>query len=139
MLKLEARSLQRRVVHNVDSRHRVADVLIEENHRSLKSRYGEKVEIFFDESTHLSPYAFSDLGYISVMPKTKREELSQVLYSIKYYEYQTCESDTWETSEAKKFCDELRNAVINRLCEGLYWGAPDLREGKSVKIYRGEV
>lgn len=39
----------------------------------------------------------------------------EALKIISCYEYQTCEHDEWETSEAKAFCSALRHCTINRL------------------------
>jgi len=39
----------------------------------------------------------------------------QALKLIACYEYQSCEHDGWETSQAKTFCDSLRNSVIAHL------------------------
>ena len=37
------------------------------------------------------------------------------LKALDGYEYQACEHDEWERSEAKAFCDALRSALIRRL------------------------
>lgn len=39
----------------------------------------------------------------------------EALSLISCYEYQSCEHDEWETSEAKAFCDALRHCTIPRL------------------------
>jgi hypothetical protein len=39
----------------------------------------------------------------------------QTLKALSCYEYQSCEHPGWETSSAKRFCDQLRNAAIRAL------------------------
>ena len=50
-----------------------------------------------------------------------------VLKQISCFEYQSCEHDGWEKSEAKAFCDALRSKQINRLpgYDDAPWGVDD--------------
>lgn len=52
----------------------------------------------------------------------------QVLKSISCLEYQSCEFDGWEASEARAVCKALENAAINALpgYDDAEWGAPEL-------------
>lgn len=57
----------------------------------------------------------------------------QVLHSCSCYEYQSCETETWELSEAWRFIDSLRAAAIRRLQadKDLTWGSPKLVAGRT--------
>jgi len=92
---------------------RVGAMLISENQASLTARYGEAEEV--------EPYIFTRY-YGTIDPV-------QVLKSISCYEYQACEHDGWETSEAHDFCRALRHDAINRLpgYSDAEWGAPKPR------------
>jgi hypothetical protein len=50
----------------------------------------------------------------------------QLVKSCDYYDYQSCEHDEWETSEAKSFTDHLRKWAIVLLPEwkAAVWGSP---------------
>ena len=50
----------------------------------------------------------------------------QVLKAVSCYEYQACEHDGWETSEAHSFCNVLRHHAIAALVgyDDAEWGPP---------------
>lgn len=88
---------------------RVGVMLWAENFKSVGHRYGES-----DTETELYEFA-----------RYRGEvEPVQVLKAIECFEYQSCEHDEWERSEAHAFCEALRHAAINRLpgYEAAAWG-----------------
>ena len=56
--------------------------------------------------------------------------LVQVFKSIKCLEYQSCEYDGWEKSEAHAILEAIKNEAIKALpgYEEAEWGAPEVRE-----------
>lgn len=78
----------------------IGQMLWEENHRSVNFRYREQAET---------------LEYRHVFHVTRPG--IEALKLIHSYEYQSCEHDGWESSEAKAFCDYLARRLINRLPE----------------------
>lgn len=81
-----------------DSADRVGAMLWEENKRSVDYRYSETNE--------REPYTFQ-----------RRPSLAPVviLKALDCYEYQSCEHDAWNTSEARAYCEALRKALISEL------------------------
>jgi hypothetical protein len=63
----------------------------------------------------------------------------QFLKSIACYEYQSCERDDWEASEAKALCESMRSLAISSLpgYDAAEWGAPK-RRGPAI-VRSGEV
>ena len=55
-------------------------------------------------------------------------DMVQVLKSVACYEYQACEYEGWEKSDAKAICNALSCAAINSLpdYDKAKWGAPEL-------------
>ncbi len=82
-----------------DSADRLGQMLWGENHRSVNARYLE------DDIEPL--YTYSALPG-NVEPVT-------VLKAVACYEYQTCEHDGWEASEAHVFCETLRHKMTTWL------------------------
>lgn len=89
----------------------VGAMLIAENIKSVSFRYhGEDLE------TLPGPNDKSDLiDYTFHAVPTSNFNPVDVLGAISCYEYQTCEHDGWETSEAKAFCGALRDRMISLL------------------------
>ena len=55
----------------------------------------------------------------------------QVFASISCYEYQACEHEGWETSEAKAICESIRDAAIRALPGEGVWGVPEAWEDEA--------
>lgn len=53
-------------------------------------------------------------GYMFKRPQRAYQGV-EILKAIACYEYQSCEHDEWETSEAKTFCKALRSRMIQSL------------------------
>lgn len=79
---------------------RAGQMLVEANAESMAARYGEH--------DHSYPYQYQ-------RPKRTDWTAVDVLGALSCYEYQACETGTFETSEAGRFCEALRNGLINRL------------------------
>lgn len=73
--------------------------LVAENRRSVNHRYAE------DEIE--DPYEFTE--YAGHFDPVK------ILAAIDCYEYQACEHREWKTSEARDFCEALRDRMIHML------------------------
>ena len=80
----------------------VGAMLTAENTRSVNHRYAEDD---WEEA-----YVFD-----SRMRYRRPLEPVVVLKALDCYEYQTCEHPGWPTSEAKRFCDSLRDRMIHLL------------------------
>jgi hypothetical protein len=73
--------------------------LVAENRRSVDWRY--------DEDELEEPYTFTE--YAGHFDPVK------MLAAIACYEYQACEHPGWKTSEARDFCEALRQRTIHQL------------------------
>jgi hypothetical protein len=74
-------------------------LLVAENRRSVNHRY--------DEDEIEEPYEFTQ--YAGTFNGVA------ILKALDCYEYQSCEHPQWKTSEAKAFCDALRNRTWHTL------------------------
>lgn len=73
--------------------------LLAENRRSVNHRYEE------DEIE--APYVFTEIaGHVNPVA---------ILKAICCYTYQSCEHPEWKTSEARSFCEALREDMIHQL------------------------
>jgi hypothetical protein len=77
---------------------RVGQMLLDQNARSVNDRYRE-------DNAYVYAYARPQHTWLPV----------HVLGAISCYEYQACESPDWRDTEAKAFCDALRDKMIHRL------------------------
>lgn len=75
-------------------------MLVDANYASVGARYGE--------DTKAPTYRFK-------RPKFAYWPPVAILKALDGYEYQACESADWDTSGARRFCDELRRMVIHYL------------------------
>lgn len=78
----------------------VGAMLLAENRRSVNDRYDE------DEIEDL--YTYRPLRHSTCTPV-------DILKAISCYEYQSCETEGWQGSEARRFCAALRDAMIGKL------------------------
>ena len=83
----------------------VGAVLAGTNVDSVCHRYEDASDLLLDYVLH--GYRYEDRGY--------RPTGIEVLKAIGCYEYQSCEHDEWEESEAARFCAALRAAIVSRL------------------------
>lgn len=89
-------------------------VLWDENWRSLEARYEDPS----------ADWARETYAYSRIWPRHWNPV--EVLKAIACYEYQSCEHDAWEGSEARRFCAVLRDRMISELpgYEAAPWGVP---------------
>jgi hypothetical protein len=77
--------------------------LLDENLASLDEKYGEGTDIEFANRYKYDPLAGRGIPVVGL------------LKAINCYEYQSCEHDDWEKSQAYRFCDALRKMLIREL------------------------
>lgn len=109
--------------HETEELVRLGQMLWEENIRSVLKRYPQDTrdtmpgpdsdDFTFREADIWNPFA-------------EKFDPVQVLKSVSCLEYQSCEHDAWEHSEAHNFCKALESAAIGALSgyETAEWGAP---------------
>jgi hypothetical protein len=92
----------------------LGNLLWRENKKSYDSRYGGD----------------NPIGTIEINDIKSHENLDpiQILKSIEYYEYQSCEHRGYYDSESHKIMEALKNKAIYALkgFEGSIWGMPEL-------------
>lgn len=79
-------------------------MLVEANADSVRARHGDAA-------------LDGDVGFVYEYrtPRDRNWSPVEILSALNGYEYQACESDEWQGSEAKHFCDQLRRRVEARL------------------------
>lgn len=96
----------------------VGQMLLSECVASVKHRYhdepvkdlpGTIIETALWEQGGTAAYVYQ--------PLTHKLSAAQGLKAIHGYEYQSCEHPGWPTSEAKRFCDSLKDSLIGQLPE----------------------
>ena len=91
-----------------------ANILLRENYRSLRARYDDA------EIPHRVKVTLGEVMRATQIPAVN------VLHSVACFEYQACESDDWDQTDAYKICDQISRAAIRRLpgYDDAPWGAP---------------
>jgi hypothetical protein len=101
------------VSHKLDSTNvdAVGVMLWQECYRSVTHRYEDTTDGQRPGPIGLTRYDIEDYTF------TRGQQLPLVasLKLIHCYEYQSCEHDGWEASEAQTFCHALRKLLITRL------------------------
>ena len=95
---------------NANNSAQVAKILMDENIRSVNSRYREETQ---------SDYEFE---YI---PSARKRPVGNIIGALECYEYQSCETDDWHESNAWEIVCGLRKALLKMIAEkeGTYtWG-----------------
>jgi len=82
-------------------------MLASENVQSVRARYSDADSSGMIPDWTAIPYVYRDPQY--------RPAPLEVLQAIAGYEYQSCEHDDWHCSEASRFCQALRLAMVRRL------------------------
>ena len=98
-------------------------MLVNENYRSLNARYG-------DSEGEAWEYSFAEVAPVAG-EWYEVKNLVAVLKAVDCYEYQACETDDWQTTEAFRFCRSLTGVAVNHL--------PGWREGPGWPIYPDNV
>ena len=96
---------------------RVGQMLWDTNRESVNYRY--------DDATEGPEYT----GRPAASMQALEIESVQALKAIACYEYQSCEHDEWEGSEARAFCVALRRRAIDALpgYDDAAWDIPETR------------
>lgn len=91
-------------------------LLWEENVKSVDHRYSEE----------------NGVGAYQHVRSSLPIDPVQVFASLRCYEYQSCEHEDWETSEAKAICDAIKDAAIRALpgSDDTEWGVPEAWENE---------
>lgn len=116
----------------------LGQILVNENVASVSHRYSEPGRIVYygaemaatmddldpdqgelpgpNDAYYMAPYVYSDPGHI-LSP-------GEVFKAINCLDYQSCEHDGWQTSEAYKFLETLRDSACRKVdgYEAAPWG-----------------
>lgn len=111
----------------------VGQMLWDENEASVNDRYpdceGEELPgtIAGMPTVEAIAYRFER----KVLPDKNR--LAQIITACHCYDYQACEHDGWENSQAKKLVDSIKGQAVRKLpgMDEAAWGAPKGYEGPS--------
>lgn len=90
-------------VLNAGSAEAVGAMLVAQNQRSVSFRYGD------DDG------ADNDMEPVYQHGPTRSYSPVGLLKIIKCYEYQSCETPDWDTSEAHNFCAALKDQLVHLL------------------------
>lgn len=95
-------------------------MLWRENMASLNARYRDAI----DEAT-LAEYRFEIVG--ADIYRGRRLEIVDFIKAVHCYQYQACEHDGWERSEAARYCEGLLSMLTHRLpgYDDSPWGLDD--------------
>lgn len=95
---------------NYDHAEEVGKILMDENIRSVNSRYaqdtGSDYKFEYDATAHKRP-------------------MGNIIGALECYEYQACETDDWHTTNAHEIVQQLRRHLLKTIAEkdGTYtWG-----------------
>jgi hypothetical protein len=102
----------------------VGNMLWLENLKSVEARYGSgRKDLPGQIEDNAAGYKLEETDFNTILWSV---DPVQVLKSCQCYEYQACEHDAWEKSEAKAFVDALRISAIHVLpgYDAAKWGAP---------------
>lgn len=104
----------RRVTHEtVDE---VGAMLVRENVASIRGRYPDIPEDLSDAPGPLdNAFAVEAVKGEYHFARTQDFSTGQMLAAISCYEYQTCEHDEWDGSEAQAFCKYLRESLCRKV------------------------
>jgi hypothetical protein len=81
----------------------VGQQLWDENMKSLSERYGA------DRAPEM--FKFPKTKYRFTKPHEAMDPMA-VIKQVHVYAYQACEHDGWESSQAKRYCDELEKTLV---------------------------
>lgn len=98
---------------------RLVTLMLCENYQSVSDRYrGEPLEDLPGPAEN-EFFAQALAGTYQMVDLLSRDlDPIDVIAGVDCYDYQSCEHDAWETSEAKAFCDALRQEALDRLLMG---------------------
>lgn len=90
----------------------IGQMLLNENFRSVNTRYCEATQVPSFVFTPVYSYIPRRSGGLATRVELTPVALLKLLDS---YEYQSCETNDFETTDAYKFCKSLRNMLISQL------------------------
>ncbi len=90
----------------------LGDMLVKENLSSIHSRYPDTLTDPAGTPGPIKQYWLQPYEFRT--PKRKMSVV-EALKALDCYEYQSCEHEEWEKSEARQFCDTLRHSLIGCL------------------------
>jgi hypothetical protein len=91
----------------------VGDMLIQENIKSIQARYPDTIA--HPDAMPGSIARYWNDGAYQIPSLTQRLTIIEAFKALACYEYQSCEHEGWEKSEAHKFCESFRDSLINVL------------------------
>ena len=95
---------------NADNSNLIAKILMDANVKSVNERY---------EDDQTPSYEFEYL------PQARKRPVGNIIGALDCYEYQSCESNEWDTSNAREIVASLRKHLLKTIAEkdGTYtWG-----------------
>lgn len=104
----------RRVTHDtVDD---VGAMLVSENVASIRARYPDVPEDLTDAPGPIdNAFAVDAVKGQYRFERTREFSTGELLAAISCYEYQSCEHDGWEGSDAQTFCRYLRESLCRKV------------------------
>ena len=96
----------------IGNRDDIGAMLWAENLQSVSERYPDDHS---GERPGRVGLADADILAYEFTPQAYHVTPVEALKALACYEYQACEHDEWDQSEAKDFCESLRHALINAL------------------------
>ena len=101
----------------------VCNMLLRENIRSLRSRYGNTADELIGEEGEITEEEYRELQHKYFF---KSPDMVQIIKACDCLEYQSCESSDWERTQASAFVDTLRRRACHKLpgYDDASWGAP---------------
>lgn len=97
----------------------IGEMLVKENLSSIHARYPDTIT---DPDNTPGPFNQYWLAPYEYQERHYRMAVAEAFSAISCYEYQSCEHDEWEQSDASKFCDALRHSLAR--CIHGYSDAP---------------
>lgn len=91
------------------SANEIGEMLQQENCSSLMARYGDRYEMH--DGTLPNPGEYLRAGFIA----RPDENLAHVAKQVHCYQYQACEHEGWNASEARALTDQMLVAIAAKL------------------------
>lgn len=117
----------KRFDYNDDAPTLVGRMLMQENVASVCARYEQDTA---DEYERALAYTYTEPGFLLTAP--------EVLKAIACLDYQSCEHDGWEGSEARRFLDAVEHNAIAALWTDAMpseWDAEAIRKARQERGY----
>jgi hypothetical protein len=96
----------------VETASRLGEMLVKENLSSIHYRYPDTIT---NPDSTPGPIAQYWLTEYKFPQRTKPLTIVQACKALAGYEYQSCEHPEWRKSDAREFCNELRDSLVGCL------------------------